>query len=184
MGTWCLGVLASARWRADGGTRARRRRPHRRVQEGVAMACRAAGCPGLLIHDFRRTAARTLRMADVDREHARLFTRARTDAMFERYNVDDDLRLREATEKFTAYITQQRTEAAKAAAHPTVPTLPRSSRTVAGAEAGEALLSARTVGCAVRAPRPSWIARWSYSTRRRPVPAGIPAGCTTRVTAG
>jgi len=84
-----------------------------------ATACRAAGCPGLLVHDFRRTAARTLRLAGVEREQARLFTGHRTDSMFDRYNIDDDLRLLEATERLTAYVTN-------AAAGPTATT----SRTV------------------------------------------------------
>lgn len=76
-------------------------------------ACRKAGCPGLLLHDFRRTAARTLRLAGVDREHARLFTGHRTEAMFERYNIDDDLQLRDATARLTAYVTnEQATQAA------------------------------------------------------------------------
>ena len=69
-----------------------------------ASATVAAGCPGLLVHDFRRTAARTLRLAGVEREQARLFTSHRTDAMFERYNIDDNLRLRDATDRLATYI--------------------------------------------------------------------------------
>src|SRR5207253_1324861 len=71
-------------------------------------ACRTAGCAGLLVHDFRRTAARSLRLAGVDREQARLVTGHRTDAMFSRYNIDDDLQLRDAMERLTAYVTAER----------------------------------------------------------------------------
>jgi integrase len=72
-----------------------------------ATATRAAGCPQLTPHDFRRTAARTLRLAGVDREHARLFTGHRTESMFNRYNIDDDLQLRDAVDRLTAYMATQ-----------------------------------------------------------------------------
>jgi integrase len=72
-----------------------------------ATATQAAGCAGLIPHDFRRTAARTLRLAGVEREQARLVTGHRTEAMFNRYNVDDDLRLRDAIERLTVYVATQ-----------------------------------------------------------------------------
>lgn len=52
-----------------------------------ATARKAAGCSGLLLHDFRGTAARTLRLARIDREDARLVTGHRTQAMLDRYNA-------------------------------------------------------------------------------------------------
>jgi integrase len=78
-----------------------------------ATACKTAGCAGLLVHDFRRTAARSLRLAGVDREQARLVTGHRTDSMFSRYNVDDDLQLRDAMDRLTAYVTVERAKAAR-----------------------------------------------------------------------
>jgi integrase len=82
-------------------------------RKAFTRACKAADCPGLLVHDFRRTAARSLRLAGVDREQARLVTGHRTDAMFSRYNIDDDLQLRDAMEKLTAYVTAERAKVAR-----------------------------------------------------------------------
>jgi len=80
-----------------------------------------------LLHDLRRTAARSLRLAGVDREQARLFTGHRTEAMFDRCNVGDDLRLRDASERLTAYMTHEQSNAA-ASSRTVAPPRPRGAR--------------------------------------------------------
>jgi integrase len=54
---------------------------------------KAAGLPELLLHDLRRTAARQLVRAGVDRDTARRITGHKTDSIFSRYNIvaEDDL---------------------------------------------------------------------------------------------
>jgi hypothetical protein len=42
-----------------------------------------------------------------NREDARLFTGHRTESMFNRYNIDDDLQLRDAVDRLTAYMATQ-----------------------------------------------------------------------------
>jgi integrase len=54
-----------------------------------------AGVPGILIHDLRRSAARLLRRAGVDRETIKKLAGWKGDGMFSRYSVDDDDDLRD-----------------------------------------------------------------------------------------
>jgi integrase len=64
-----------------------------------AKACRAAGVPGRLVHDFRRTAVRNLERAGVPRSAAMKLTGHRTEAVYRRYAITDSAMLQEAAVK-------------------------------------------------------------------------------------
>jgi integrase len=59
-------------------------------------ACSAAGCPGRIPHDFRRTAVRNLERAGVSRSAAMAMVGHKTEAIYRRYAIVDSGVLREA----------------------------------------------------------------------------------------
>jgi integrase len=61
-------------------------------------ATEAAGVPGLLVHDLRRTGARNLRRAGVDRDTVMKIGGWKTDSVFRRYNIVDERDLEEAAQ--------------------------------------------------------------------------------------
>jgi integrase len=67
-----------------------------------AKACRAAGVPGRLVHDFRRTAVRNLERAGVPRSAAMRMTGHKTEAVYRRYAIVDSGMLQEAAAKLAA----------------------------------------------------------------------------------
>ena len=73
-------------------------------------ACEAAGCTGRLVHDLRRTAIRNMRLAGIERRDAMLISGHKTESVFERYNVDRDIGLRDAMTKLGAYVESLPTE--------------------------------------------------------------------------
>jgi integrase len=62
-------------------------------------ACRDAGVPGRLVHDFRRTAVRNLERAGVPRSAAMRMTGHKTEAVYRRYAITDSAMLQEAALK-------------------------------------------------------------------------------------
>jgi len=62
-------------------------------------ACRRAGVPGRILHDFRRTAVRNLERAGVARSAAMKMVGHKTESIYRRYAIVDDAMLREASEK-------------------------------------------------------------------------------------
>jgi integrase len=64
-----------------------------------ASACKAAGVPGRLVHDFRRTAVRNLERAGVPRSTAMKMTGHKTEAVYRRYAIVDSGMLQEAALK-------------------------------------------------------------------------------------
>ena len=71
--------------------------------KGWRKARLAAGCPGRIPHDFRRTAVRNLVRAGVPERVAMQLTGHKTRAIFERYNITSPTDLREAAQRLDAY---------------------------------------------------------------------------------
>jgi integrase len=67
-------------------------------------ACRAAGCPGRIVHDFRRTAVRNLERAGVPRSTAVRMVGHRTMEIYNRYAITDHAMLQEGSAKLAAYL--------------------------------------------------------------------------------
>lgn len=65
-------------------------------------ACKAAGAPGRIPHDFRRTAVRNLERAGVPRSVAMKMVGHKTEAIYRRYAIVSDADLQEAAKKLAA----------------------------------------------------------------------------------
>jgi integrase len=68
-----------------------------------ATACEKAGLPGRLVHDFRRTAVRNLERSGISRSAAMKMTGHLTESVYRRYAIVDEVMLREAGEKLSAF---------------------------------------------------------------------------------
>ncbi len=71
-------------------------RPIHSFRDAWRRACLAAGLPGRLFHDFRRTAVRNLERAGVPRSAAMAMVGHKTEAIYRRYAIVDEGVLREA----------------------------------------------------------------------------------------
>jgi len=71
-------------------------------------ACKTAGLPGRIFHDFRRTAVRNLERAGVSRSVAMQMVGHKTEAIYRRYAIVNDADLRAAAEQLAA-VSERRT---------------------------------------------------------------------------
>jgi integrase len=77
-------------------------RPIKSFRVAFRTACAAAGCPGRVLHDFRRTAVRNLVRAGIPERVAMQMTGHKTRSVFERYNIVSAGDLREAGKRLDA----------------------------------------------------------------------------------
>jgi integrase len=77
-----------------------------------AAACRAAGVPGHLVHDFRRSSVRNLERAGIPRSAAMKLTGHLTETIYRRYAIVDEGMMREAAEKLSALHSSDRSSEA------------------------------------------------------------------------
>jgi integrase len=78
-------------------------RPLKGFTKSWRKACRAAGLPGRIPHDFRRTAVRNLEHAGVPRSTAMAMVGHRTESIYRRYAIVDEVMLHEGAAKLAAY---------------------------------------------------------------------------------
>ena len=77
----------------------RRGKPIKSFPWAWTQACRKAGVPGRIPHDFRRTAVRNLERAGVPRSAAMAMVGHKTESVYQRYAIVDETMLKEAGEK-------------------------------------------------------------------------------------
>jgi len=75
----------------------------RYFQRSWKTACKNAGVPGRLLHDFRRTAVRNLERAGVPRSDAKEMVGHQTDSVYNRYAISDSASLKESARKLSQF---------------------------------------------------------------------------------
>ena len=90
-------ILADLVFHRDG-------RPVGSFRKAWASACKAAGVPGLLFHDLRRSAVRNFERAGVSQAVAMKITGHKTASVYRRYRIVDERDLREALAKTEAAV--------------------------------------------------------------------------------
>ena len=81
------------------------------IREAWELARVKAGYPGKLLHDFRRTAVRTLERSGVPRSTAKAMVGHKTDAIYQRYAIVDEQMHREAAAKLDVWNADQKVKA-------------------------------------------------------------------------
>jgi integrase len=95
---------------AEGRGGQKKPRPIIAFTKSWKVACTAAGCPGRIPHDLRRTAVRNLVRAGIPERVAMMMTGHKTRSVFERYNIVSGGDLKEAARKLDppAFVEQVR----------------------------------------------------------------------------
>jgi integrase len=87
-------------------------RPVGDIRKTWSKACAAAGKPGLLFHDLRRSGVRNLIRAGVDQHVAMKISGHKTASMLRRYDVIDERDQREAFRLLETYVTDRKEQKA------------------------------------------------------------------------
>ena len=118
--TGALAELIEARWRArevpgpSGTTLIARHvfhhagQPITDLRKAWRTACKAAGRPGVLFHDLRRSAVRNFDRAGVSQAVAMRLSGHKTVSVYKRYRIIDERDLQEALERTEAAVEQRR----------------------------------------------------------------------------
>lgn len=93
-------LISTARGGAATGA-PKRPKPIKSWRGAWRKACRAAGVPGKLPHDLRRTAVRNSRRALVSRDVGKKIHGMKTDSIYTRYDIVDPGDMKDAREKLT-----------------------------------------------------------------------------------
>lgn len=91
--------------------------PIKSFRRAWLTACRGAGCPGRIPHDFRRTAVRNLERAGVPRSAAMAMVGHKTESIYRRYAIVAEADLRAGAEKIQALHERQAEAASAKRAH-------------------------------------------------------------------
>jgi integrase len=86
--------------------------PIKTFRRSWRTACRLAGLPGKMPHDFRRTAVRNLERAGVPRSAAMKMVGHKTESVYRRYAIADQAMLREAGDKVGRFQARRTTTTA------------------------------------------------------------------------
>jgi integrase len=77
-------------------------RPITSLNKAFRSACRAAGCPGRIPHDLRRTAIRNLVRVGVSESVAMKLSGHKTRSVFDRYDITSAADLKDAARRLDA----------------------------------------------------------------------------------
>jgi integrase len=75
----------------------------RSMLKAFKAACKAAGCPGRIPHDLRRTAVRNLERAGVPRSQAMQITGHQTESVYRRYAIVSETDLNDAADRMAVF---------------------------------------------------------------------------------